>query len=442
MPATSTDRAASGGSAATGGTTAAAASASPDLASVLGPRLLPIMDLLVSQPDELKDTLIPLIKGMLDHRATIKQRETSHARFDKHLTDEHGVVANDEAGNPKPFIPNSLRSKCPIKPSQLMNNEPEMKQLIGEAAAYHEEYIAKMTDFARRAGQLEINLRIKQLRQKFFDLLKTIALSWIIIKELDGGLPDGAALNREELTHKTIYDALLDASHPVAAAFGVDTGTKLAEEYQLHTSYVNTVTEVKMREPDSEFIKTIITKMCAWIPRLSTGLFDHDDRKDKERIINAALREALKPKAMLERNEDVLKAMEIEDGNGPKAYRDVAREEATKVCERTMAHLKRQIRKNYSGDDKNQSSKPKKNGQESKKSSAALSQKGKSKNSKKGTQGNSQKEQKQQKKKPKGEAAEPKQPTTSTSKKRKNKRKAASLEESNAGGKPKGAGKR
>ena len=102
MPATSNERAASDGS------------ASPDLASSLGPCLLPIMDLFVSQPDKLKDTLIPLVKGMLDHRATIKQRETSHACFNKHLTDEHGAVEKDEAGNPKSFIPNSLRSKCPI----------------------------------------------------------------------------------------------------------------------------------------------------------------------------------------------------------------------------------------------------------------------------------------------------------------------------------------
>ena len=228
----------------------------------------------------------------------------------------------------------------------------------------------------------------------------------------------------------------MDVSNSVAA------GTKLAEEYQLHTSYVNTVIEVKMREPNSEFIKDIITKICTWIPRLSTGLFDHDNRKDKERIVNAALCKALKPKAMLETNKDVLKAMEIEDNNGPKVYRDVAPEEATKVCERTMAHLKHQLRKKLFRRQQKPAVKTHKNGQASKKSSAALSQKGKSKNSKKGNQGNSQR-QKQQQKKPTGEATKPKQPTTSTSKKRKNKRKQTTFQdESNTGGKRRGTGKR
>eukprot|EP00956_Cyclotella_meneghiniana_P026214 scaffold56165_cov33-Cyclotella_meneghiniana.AAC.2 len=68
---------------------------------------------------------------MLDLRATIKQREESYARFTKpSLHPSTGETINDEAGNPLPFIPNSLRIKrenCPVKPTSAMASEQSMR---------------------------------------------------------------------------------------------------------------------------------------------------------------------------------------------------------------------------------------------------------------------------------------------------------------------------
>eukprot|EP00956_Cyclotella_meneghiniana_P015072 scaffold22841_cov21-Cyclotella_meneghiniana.AAC.2 len=99
-------------------------SAAPPNPSNLDSRLESLKVLLATQPDELKGTIISLSKEMLNLRATIKQREESYARFDKpSLNPTTGEIMNDEAGNPLPFIPNSLRSKCPVKPSAPMANE-------------------------------------------------------------------------------------------------------------------------------------------------------------------------------------------------------------------------------------------------------------------------------------------------------------------------------
>ncbi len=51
----------------------------PSSSIVQGTRLEPIMDILESQPTELKGTTISLLNEMLDLRATIKQRVSTHA---------------------------------------------------------------------------------------------------------------------------------------------------------------------------------------------------------------------------------------------------------------------------------------------------------------------------------------------------------------------------
>ena len=70
---------------------------------------------------------------MPDLSATIKQKEESHARFDrpaKNLTTGEALL--DEASNPKPFIPNSLRGNCPLKASKYSNDDLRMKKLLEE----------------------------------------------------------------------------------------------------------------------------------------------------------------------------------------------------------------------------------------------------------------------------------------------------------------------
>jgi hypothetical protein len=86
----------------------AKAAAPTDLASLLGPRLMPLMDLLATQPDELNGTIISLSQEMLDLHVTIKQRMKSHTQFDKPSTDAKGKIQNNKEGNPLPFVPNSL----------------------------------------------------------------------------------------------------------------------------------------------------------------------------------------------------------------------------------------------------------------------------------------------------------------------------------------------
>ena len=100
-------------------TPATAATGSPS--TLLGTRLEPIMDLLESQPDELKEHLIVKIKTMLDDRVTIQQRSKTYARFSKPSTDSTtGAILNNEAGNSISFLSSLIRLKRLIKVSNTV----------------------------------------------------------------------------------------------------------------------------------------------------------------------------------------------------------------------------------------------------------------------------------------------------------------------------------
>ncbi len=281
--ASSNKRSRTTGSTATGTRAAYGGSAAdPILAPLLGSRLQPIMDLLATQPDELKGIIISRSREMLDLRVTIKQREKSHARFEKPSTDATtGAVLNDKDGNPQPFIPISLRSKCPIKASNAMNDEPLMAALLENAKQAHAEHVNKMTEYAKQASRMEISLRSRQLRHKIYNLQETIALSRLIILECSGGMPEtGMKLNRDELVTKITFDVLAGAAQGIADARDKDDGAEMAEEFTKLKSFNNQAMENKMEEPDKQIMQPIITVMSTWLPRLSVDLWKEDDKKD------------------------------------------------------------------------------------------------------------------------------------------------------------------
>ena len=431
-----------GGSTATGTTLAAITSPKPtaaeNLLSTLSSRLEPIKGLLVSQPDELKGYIISKLTEMLDLRVTIKQREKSYARFDKPLTDATtGAVRHNEAGDPLPFIPNSLRSKCPIKASKQTENDTAMKKLLEDAATVNAVYQVEMTKLAKCAGKLEITLRETKLRHLLFEFVETVALAQLVVASVKGQTC-GTALTRDESKMKACYDVLNEASVRNARAVAMDTGVKLAEDYVTFRSFNNQAIESKMVEVDNEVLKAIINKMNTWLPEFSVNLWQHEDDKDQRREIDATIREALKPSAMLAANEEVEAAMDVEDASAPsQSVIEYIRKEQKKGMDKQMQLLKKQMRLNCSGDVKTKTPKPTNNGRNSEKNSTASSTKAnsnKSKKSKKSKDG-PKKDEKADPKKKKEDAATP-------SRKKQPRANRRSREESGGGGKRGSAGGR
>ena len=77
---------------------------------------------------------------MIDKLATIKPRESNSARFDKPVLDmKNGSVSLDGGGTPLKFVPRSCQNIFPIKDSNELKDNEQMKKKLMEEKKDHEE---------------------------------------------------------------------------------------------------------------------------------------------------------------------------------------------------------------------------------------------------------------------------------------------------------------
>ena len=359
-------------------------SAAPSASATLDPRLLYIQGVLASQPEQLRDTIISKSLEMLDLRANIKQREENLRRFDQPLKDpKTGAIILDETGKARPFIPNSLRIKCPITASGSSANEPKMQDLLAAAKSAHEEHIAALSQYAQDVATLEIDLRKKQLRHLSFRLLEKMALAHDVVNEITtGDLPDGLALTQTERISKIVHDVLTGALPTVSTALAMVTGAELAADYCTLSLFRNTACLTKMTEPDKEFMQPTITTLKSLLPSLTCSLWEFNDTQDRTRRVDAALRKALAIPAIIDSTDMVDLTINDRSGEGTstapstlsKSIIDTIRHEIKRGEARRESRLLKQLRKNTSGDGKSNHPPPTKSGHKSKNQSNSSSQ--------------------------------------------------------------------
>ena len=348
--------------------------ASTDPADALGPRLEPLKAMLASQPDELKVLIIARSRAMLDLRDSIKRKEARLPVFDETPTDRAtGAVLRDAAGNALPFIPHSLRSKCPIFSSTPLSNEPAMRAKLEEANRLHEAHLQKLAGLAKDVAELEVSLRKTQLRHNMFELLKSIALAQIITEEVRAdGLPDGVVLTREERADKIAFDVLAHATIAVSTSLALPNATQLTADFSEHILFDDETCTAGMSTQDTAFNEPIVTKITTWLPLLTTTLWDHVDAREREKKVNAALKLAFRPAATAAATDMVdLTITDGTDRTPAESLISMIRHEVKKDHDRSVRDLKKLLRKNSSGGAKTSAPKPTKSGKGSNGPSAA-----------------------------------------------------------------------
>ena len=81
-----------------------------------------------------------------------------------------------DTGVEKLSIPNLLWKLNPVAPSKLMNDDPKMEAAMVEANKSHATYQILMAVHTKTVSQLEITLRQKHLRSKFYGFVAMLAL--------------------------------------------------------------------------------------------------------------------------------------------------------------------------------------------------------------------------------------------------------------------------
>ena len=341
----------------------------PSAPNALPPRLEPLRAMLESQPDELKGIIISHASEMLVLRSDIKEKEMSLLEFDAPQTDPStGSVLKDSSGNNLPFIPRSVRLKCPIAPSKPMVNEPAMIAVVEAASAAHEAHVRVLAEYAKQIAELEISLRRNQLRYMVFDLLKKIALAHDVANIVKTGLPSGVGLNQEQRVSMSVTQALMANTIPaIAVSLGVETNTKLVEDFGA---------QQPARVPFGlytgaavNFLKPTIELITRWLPSLTLHLFASEDKKAQERAINAAIRRTFKPAAIQKATELVDLTM-TDATTATSSLVDTIRHISKQCSKKERKIVQRELRKNFLGDAKASALKPTSSGAKSKKSSA------------------------------------------------------------------------
>jgi len=177
---------------------------------------------LASQPSELQTSIIEQLNSMLDLRHATQQRKERMLRFDKPVPPAT-TAGQDESRATQGFIPNSVRLKNPINSSKIYKDDERIKNEEEETQREHEEWQAKMAARAKKRAQLEIDLRIEDLKKAFYDLAFDIATSWhtvFSIRRATKATVADSSLSESEFSHLAVHKVISDLTEPQANVFG------------------------------------------------------------------------------------------------------------------------------------------------------------------------------------------------------------------------------
>jgi len=332
----------------------------PDPHQLIGTRLEPIMRDLASQPKKFQTTLIEFQHSMLDKLASIKQRKSSSLRHNKPVIDSKtGKELLDDDGNPKKFVPNSCRAKCPVEASATFRDDPRVTTKLEAARKEHEAWRLKMAQFCKEMSWLEIEMREEALRKEFFNYTHAVAKSRYMAELRRQTIPteDSAnnyinAYSKDEWGHLISHGILCTLNNNEAEFFqcfpdddtpdgmnltepsnaeqppnGADRSgaAKLGDQYLKDMNFDLEAAKKKSNHPkkDNTTIAELVAKTATFVRRSTISFWIKRDRKAIEREIDAELEREFKPKSITEATEAAALVLDqIDLANPPKPLDD------------------------------------------------------------------------------------------------------------------------
>ena len=368
---------------------------------IVGSRLEPIIEDLASQPKSLQTTIIEFQNSMLDKLVIIKQRKLSSLRFTKPVTDpKTGKGLTDENGEPKKFVPNSCRSKCPVEAPTSFRDDPRMAARLEAAHKDHEAWKTTMSNHAKEVSWLEITLREEEMRGEFFKYITTVSRAWFIAHNARN--PDQtSSFSRDEWGHMIAYGIISSLGSACAEFFDFYTdspdtphamseeedgdsntgysevghdpisgATKLGDCYLEVSKFDLDATKKKSEDQvrDALVVNELVGKILNFVRNTTIKFWIEIDRLRVEKEIEAEIKRDLIPKSITAATEATAQVLDqIDLANPSKPLEDYIDKRIKAGQTKLRRELKNAQRLNCSGDAKNQESTPTENGTSSKK---------------------------------------------------------------------------
>ena len=103
--------------------------------------------------------------------------------------------------------------------------------------------------------------------------------------------------------------------------------------------------ESKTGDPDHEPIKPISASLSTWLPGITVHVRQKDLQEERDNMVNAELRKALKPPAQAATNADVEEALSRMNGTTMRTILDVARKETVREVAKSLQPIKKDLQK-------------------------------------------------------------------------------------------------
>ena len=407
------------------------------------------MEALASQPNSLQTKLISSANEMLDALDNINQRESNMSRLAKPVVDaRNGTQLTDESGQPKQFVPNSCRAKCPIKSSKSTTDDPRMKELLEGAQKDHEAWQMKMAGHAKLCSVLEVKIRKDKLKKLLFELGRNIAVAKHIELDLNGKIPESEMTEDDFANIVTIHKIRhLPESCANYFGFNADEGMdteaasdddsdlqsgsdKMAEDYRTVMGFDLARAGRRAKAPDAAVKQMMVNETGTLLMDTTFNLWSEIAKKAKKKEIEAKIAKAFKPAAITKATTAVAEVLDtIDVANPHKEMDDYFDKKMKEGIAKLRRDLKKEQRLNCSGDAADQASAHTDNGRSTKRVRSDNSNASSSTSKKK------------KKKKGKTDDTSPKTPPPKKAKKAK-KTKTGSRGGSQGGGKPNSAARR
>ena len=327
---------------------------------VKGTRLEPLSTVLATQPKVLHDTIIDCSKSMLKGADNIRQRLLSHSRF------KSKVTVRDADGNPEidpttsekkevDFVPRSLRNPNPVRPSDEIKEDSRTVDIISRTQTLHNEYIAQQTKNIVELSALEITIRKENMLSRFLDIAFKYAKA-LAIKRVAGTEDDNLTIRKAfaETAAKHAIHKLADELEECTLDYLKTTKNDINAIHVMRHGAAATAEEFTAES--EEMINCTYDVLRDLLPLLlgsTLNLIQHHAQKDKDRAVNAALKDFLAEMDGKTAHDDLEEDLDNATANESKMMEmmeDVARLASAKQITRITGIL----RKKSSGGAKNQ----------------------------------------------------------------------------------------
>ena len=277
---------------------------------------------------------------------------------------------------------------------------------------------------AKERAQLEIDLRVEDMKKAYYGLAFELASSThtiLSIRRTSKAKLANTSLSEMEISHHAVYNVIRDHTEKQTNYFGFknsftsDTtvlssdndNNELLNLGQDEPPYRSTSSEAmskdylkfagsdfpleevkkKIQSSDNEIIDKIVQSVDTLLYNITFKLWDYIDKADENAKINALLkskREIKMTTSATEKTSQILS--EIDLSNPPKELDDYIDKRHSSQVAKLRRDIKKELRKKYTGDRKNHPSTPVKSGAKSRNSSKTSTntkqkkEKGKNKN--------------------------------------------------------------